>query len=623
MTLLRYLTNFIFLKLILLTQLDLDRAISYLENRIINEQSNKEVKFRYFPLRYNKIEGIFNSYIHVNFVNVEKNTKMDSVLRTNLKCLDMNMFVTNFVLKILQEVNELGEISLKEEIFLKGFKGLLQFRDKNFDNLPIYTFWRQIKSKSKYWMQNPDSMVGLLDKKPNTNSLIKFLKLIGLNNFAKFLEEFNSLWNSFSYAYKIPADLDDTFTALALTSSLSKYNNTNFNKEWIEKNSNFSNLFNTIKKYSYKPFSKEEPLNPLDPRTYFWIHNFIMKKKAEGRYNLTIPTTWIWDLNTTKDSNDYVLIPFKVNNIDMNVISNFLYGITNFILFRPQNKSLIDQEMIEMIKDVKDLIYYVIENDIVCNRGDLSILYYPSKWDFFWMISRTLNLVKNELILSKKTNFDVYEKLLIEIFNDIEKLFEEKTLIYFKKNIKEENDEVFITEFLGNYANKTRNEDALFSTSLAFNTLINIFTYSENRKYYYDSNISSELKIIINKMKNFLYKKSQKYNSSREGVFFSGSVKGMSSFPYFYPADYFKDLNGTSLEPNNSTQLNANSIIGVYKYIDDNDFKELINQKHYGKNTPLKEDPYETSVFPYWSSPAMTDSLILLSLSKYKNIVEK
>jgi len=305
----------------------------------------------------------------------------------------------------------------------------------------------------------------------------------------------------------------------------------------------------------------------------------------------------------------------------MNVISNFLYGITNFILFRPYNKTLIDDEMIEMIKDVKELIYYVIENDIVFKRGDISILYYPSKWDFFWMISRILNLIKNEIILKKNGN-DLYESLLIEIYNRIEKIFEEKTYFYINKNIKYYDNKAYITEFLGNYANITRNEDALFTTSLAFNTLINIFTHSKENKIYYNSNIIPEIKLILKKMSHFLISESQKYNSSKEGVFFSGSVKGTSSFPYFYPANYFKDLNGTSLEPDNLKQLNEDSIIGIYKYIDDSSFKKLVNQKHYGLNTPIKEDPFETSKFPYWSSPAMTDSLILLSLSKYKNIID-
>jgi len=169
----------IFIKLVYLVEFDIKRTIKELENRILREQSKEEVKFRYFPLRFNQIEGIFNSYIHVNFIKSDKNTLTDSILRKRLKCLDMNMFVTNFVLKILQEVNELKEISLNEKIFLKGFRGLLQFRDKNTnDNSPIYTFWRQIKTDSKYWMQNPDSMIGLLNKKANTKPIISFLKKI-------------------------------------------------------------------------------------------------------------------------------------------------------------------------------------------------------------------------------------------------------------------------------------------------------------------------------------------------------------------------------------------------------------------------------------------------------------
>ncbi len=50
----------------------------------------------------------------------------------------------------------------------------------------------------------------------------------------------------------------------------------------------------------------------------------------------------------------------------------------------------------------------------------------------------------------------------------------------------------------------------------------------------------------------------------------------------------------------------------------DEEFNKQLKEKHYGKKVPTEADYLNDSTFPYWSSPAITDSLSLLGLSKYK-----
>ncbi len=55
---------------------------------------------------------------------------------------------------------------------------------------------------------------------------------------------------------------------------------------------------------------------------------------------------------------------------------------------------------------------------------------------------------------------------------------------------------------------------------------------------------------------NILTNKYQKLNA-----FFSGSVKGYSDLPYWYPANYLKFLNGSNIDPKSSHLEDA--LIGV------------------------------------------------------------
>lgn len=51
-------------------------------------------------------------------------------------------------------------------------------------------------------------------------------------------------------------------------------------------------------------------------------------------------------------------------------------------------------------------------------------------------------------------------------------------------------------------------------------------------------------------------------------AFFSGSVKGYTDLPFWYPANYLKLINGTSIDPNDpSPSYLEESIIGVKGFI--------------------------------------------------------
>lgn len=615
-------------------------TIDYLLKSLLDKQCKKNKSFNPYLFKFAEIKGMFKSYIHLNFVD-EKNTLPIKVLRDYVSAEDMNMFVTNFVVKILLETQQTGLVDFKNEVITNALEAMLQFQDGNFKGEPVYGFWKQ-KKIDEYWVQYPETMVGLMEHQPNTLPLEKLLRKFGVTKLADLLQSVRGMWDLFKYAYRIPADLDDSSTALAVTSYLYKVNNTDFQNVWQGNNTELKSFFSRVKEYAYRPFDTSEEGNnkPLDPRTYYWLHDFItyVKVNQPERNNLIFPLTWMWPWKEHIKSINHVVMPFFTNNVDLNVVANFLNSVINTLCYFPDLKQLDeifeDKETVQMIGDVIDMFIFVIENNIVSKRADIAILYYPSIWDFYWLVSRTSFLIKSEL--SKKLERNDYKNYssLNDLINTIVKLNEEKIIKALRKEsmdylisrvkYSKDNEQAFVTEFMGNYANKTRNEDAVFATSLTINTLLNTWTTLDSKnKLTWVEEVSDEIKELVFKMGRYLIYTSKNPLVSKSGAFFSGSVHNVySSFPYYYPANFFKFINGTEFEPNNFDVIQGQAAtIGVQGYIDDEEFQRQLKEKHYGQDTPTKMDDLNIFGFPFWSSPALTESLTILGLTKLHELL--
>jgi len=75
----------------------------------------------------------------------------------------------------------------------------------------------------------------------------------------------------------------------------------------------------------------------------------------------------------------------------------------------------------------------------------------------------------------------------------------------------------------------------------------------KNGDLKYDINTPPEVKQVINGGLKFLDLNIKKKSVSLMGSFFSGSVKGVFDLPFFYPMTKAFYINGTEINPKNST----------------------------------------------------------------------
>lgn len=434
-----------------------------------------------------------------------------------------------------------------------------------------------------------------------------------------------------------------------------KNKNPNLYDKWNAKNSNIHALFNVFEQFSYHPSSAKQvpppPFNTLlDSRSYYIFHQFL-----EQNPNLRLPMTWL--MNTKQDRERYPAVaqPFNVNNIDLSVLTNFLFGISSHAIHR-NDFELNNHPMIQqMMLNASEIIRCALMNDIEMDRPDLSLVYYPSVYDFYWFISRTSFLLRNSKysnsVLSTISN-SLYKSLTTYVTPKIIKL---------AQSTENGKNEFYWDDFLGDFKDKKYGEDRLFSTSLALSALLDTWTdeypvtttrtaatrttqtterdhggkktttterdlynnilQQEYRRRRYHPNTPNTVKELISGGILYLQENLFSFMASHENAFFSGSVKGSSDYPYWYPSNYCEYLNGTKIRPVNQDDITSELIVGVEGIIEPSKlYDQMLKEKWFNMSVPTQFHGFATEGFPFWSSPALTLSMSQLVFSKWLNM---
>ena len=253
---------------------NLTKILNTLFKKIDQAQSKKDVKFNPLPLmRFSEIKGLYSSYIHLNFQD-KQNSFLGKISRNYMAALDMNMFVTNFVLcSLIESIPYAPELSKENKSELKqslsiALEALSQFRDKNYpEKVPIYNFWKQDLINGT-WSQSPETMVNLVKSAPKVPEyILNFLPKIHLENLKEFITTFQFMCDIFQYAFRIPPDADDTSVNVALTGMLYKLNSTNFFNEKSEKSENSQKKF-------FKNFESEKTTFSINSNSINSVNNW-------------------------------------------------------------------------------------------------------------------------------------------------------------------------------------------------------------------------------------------------------------------------------------------------------------------------------------------------------------
>lgn len=99
------------------------------------------------------------------------------------------------------------------------------------------------------------------------------------------------------------------------------------------------------------------------------------------------------------------------------------------------------------------------------------------------------------------------------------------------------------------------NDDCLFSTAQAVNILIATWTYQDktSKGLHWKKKTPSAVKSLVSSSVKWLMQNSFSKKFKPLNAFFSGSVKGFTSLPFVYPANFAQFLNGSFINPDDLT----------------------------------------------------------------------
>eukprot|EP00743_Colponemidia_sp_Colp-15_P010328 GILK01011361.1.p1 GENE.GILK01011361.1~~GILK01011361.1.p1 ORF type:complete len:665 (-),score=79.15 GILK01011361.1:71-2065(-) len=622
----------------------LEKAINGLIARVTAAQIAKDSHYSsifgsFPPLTWERQKGLYPSSVHFNF----HGNGLMKALRDRVRVPDDNAFVamsvTQFLLEALEFHPALYE-KITEAQIDASVAAILSHRDKNREKgVPLYMFWRQ-KFINSTWSSWPTNLAAPLTHESNVAEVIRKLAVRVCPN-PKLLDVLQALVSVPKFIvnmFHIPADFDDTGCAMALGSRLRLLHGTAFPtaaKHWVEENSNMHEFAVAVKNYAYRPFSNGTNANLIDPRTYLWLREFLYEQEAESSSRGAVPrvalvTTWV--LNSDENRLNVLnqrpyWMPFNVNNVDASVVANGLFGIVSVLLLQGSGQPMewFDEDMNQIVVDSAKLLAWILNTNALAKRPDLVLLYYPSAFDFYFFVARLYHLVRFPPVhVDSDTVFQRVARGLVDILHGPLKVHGTQQLL---SSATVEDSFAYWDDIIGRGDNRFGHDDRFFSTAMAANALLDIWTSTTpctdslskcKVRRTWDKDASETIRDIVER--GVLWLSTVFRHTSRQNAFFSGSVKSDRGEPFIFPSNHMQTVFVHKLDCNSSLSNPSAVVIGVSGMITQEDYAILLNSTCFGKSVPTADPGFNCAscIAPYWSSESLADAAALLALSKWR-----
>lgn len=604
---------------------DIKDTVVELFNKIKDLQVKVDSPESIPPIKWAKFKGVYESDVKFNF---HGNPSM-TALRYMFSVYDNNMFATTWVTSVLLEAYKYGKAPKPSDEQIEwSVDAISDHNNKNLNYTnSIMAFWPQLYNENvQYWQSTPINLLSMFNETAfiNWTAIYPAMEKLGLGDVVKIMQNLLGRRDGYRHVFQIPPDFDDTSVNLGM-GSLIRDMALEFpqsNAKWQIKHSNLSSVFSALKYYAYKPMSNESRINTIDTRTYFYMRKFLEWAKSEGR-DVALTATWVQDLiDIRTEYYKGVDIPGSMNNVDITVSANVLYGITNAILSGLVTAEVLeDKEIQQIYLNTSTMIAFQINTNF-SSRPDLALTYYPSEFEFYWFVARTYSQLKRRESMEGLPHWAM--RSVLEELKDV--LKGNMTTRTLNKNPQSEGpDMIFYDDFLGDgdYSENGNpvafGEDRLFTTAMAANALITTWSIYEDSvgALKWDPETPEAVKSTVTKLVTWLNKYILSGAYKPWNAFFSGSAKGTATSQAEYPENRYEYINGTKV-PDGQHHHYAPSYRGM---------QGVVNETWYQQQIVAKKSPVDfhgfnnNDYFPFWCSESYTYAVTMLALSTFTNIL--
>ncbi|KAK3104440.1 hypothetical protein FSP39_002073 [Pinctada imbricata] len=578
------------------------------------------------PLQWAKFRGVYESDVRLYF----HGGPVESAMRYSFGVPDNNMFATAWVTSCLLEAYHYGNAPKpsEDQIMMS-----LEYMHKNYHNKnlnytnSIMAFWPQLYDEGyQTYVSTPVNLLAMFNSTYliDWDTVYQELDKAGLKEIASTIQRLLERREGYARVFHIPPDFDDTSVNLGL-GSLLKDLITEFPQSsvlWQSKNSNLSSVFNALKHYAYKPIGGDRRVNTIDGRTYFYMRKFLENASIENK-SVALVTTWIQDIEDLKtEYPEGIITPGNINNVDITVSANALFGITNAILTGLVTSEVLeDPEVQQIYMNTSTMIAFQIHTNF-SGRPDLALTYYPSVMEFYWFVSRTYSQLKRH---DRATGLP--HEVMYSVMATLEDaLHTTMTDAVVKQAIYNGTDVAYYDDFMGDGDVDQNNdtirfgEDRLYTTGMAINALITTWTYYDDNTghLHWHSDTPEVVKKTVSAAVLFLNQHILSGEYEPWNAFFSGSVKGFGTSSSEYPYNRYEYFNGTKV-PDKHTGYSRERYRGMEGVVNETWYQEELKAKH----SPIDFHGFNKNpeFFPFWCSETYTYVISMLALSTFDNIM--
>ena len=497
-------------------------------------------------------------------------------------------------------------------------------------------FWPQTLVNGTF-VETPKNMMAILNSGDSISRfLVKLLNDLGLHKAATFLEEFDEFLGIMDYAMRIPADSDDTNTNMALGALLQQVQASfpEANQLWWSVNLDHGATIDRLVQTAYTPFSNASTSQQLiDPRTYFALREFLEQESKDVDPHFGLFTTWMETVNDDRSSFfKGVAMPYNVNNVDFAVSTNALFGLLSEMIREGGARPAWLSDTLEgHIVATARLLMWGMESGRIIERPDITLLYYPSLYDFFFFVGRLAALMQNNAAAFPTQKLRDLAALFPGVMR---KLIGEALWSSAGRDPNAFPAHFFWDDFLG-LADKNlfgkedpSYDDRMFSTSLALTALLDLHSSERCACSAGPAGAASRCMLpdtpqsvyqMIEGAVAFLQENALEDSFRPENAFFSGSSKTPSTCLTCYPATFAEFLNGTKVRFDDvAATYSVELIDAVEGVVDQSVYVADLHKKWFGEAVPDGFHGFNSpGPWPFWSSPPMTHAMELLSLSTF------
>ena len=607
---------------------DLRRGDAQLCQRLVKKirKTQHQTSRRFLFIGLNeKVKGLFVSHVGVDAAHM-LNRNSFAGRSPVLKVPDNNAFVSFWTLDLLLEAFESDPDSLRGLHLEASVKSLMGFHDRTRDeDDPLFMFWRQRRYGGEWVAIAPNLAAAYPFYRFADKSSEKIIRLFSRpaapHGHGSQSHPPHEPRRS-SSLFCLPADFDDSALNWALGSSLSALRMA-FPEPWSAWSANdfdFNKLARHAVGCSYRPFCNDKNANAIDPRTFYAIREFLwgLEGRGRGTPGFMLLTTWASTLGLNREGiQHYYKMPFNVNNVDYCVSANFVYAAMKSALAGSFPHEV--EEFPALVTNTAEFLAWGIESGAVVDKPDLLLLYYPSPYLAFFFASRTVNLLQQPLAQGPDA------ALLQQVRGALSTTARDRITGHLLPSAQHDRecaswDGAALGAGIRSYLRVPNNHnDRKFITALSVNTLINLWTTCQDAGMEWLGQTPEEVPQLVAKGIRWLRHHALSKEYPDHNVFFSSSVKSLSSLPFRFPANMVDRVDGPVFRnrpPEKSAAQEVHSTFAMSGVPPRGWYVHALEERGLANPDPYAFKRCYERAFPHWSATPVVHALICRAIAK-------